>query len=55
MLSENAINAPILPFAFPDTPIVQGTVEELDSFYGLDSNSIIEEIEARLNGDKTTT
>ena len=53
--SENSINIPVLPFAFPDAPITHGTVEELDKFYGLDCDSIIKGIEARLNDNKTET
>jgi 1-deoxy-D-xylulose-5-phosphate synthase len=48
-LTENSVNTPLLPFAFPDEPIVHGTIGELDRFYGMDENSIINRIEERLN------
>ncbi|MCR4718069.1 MAG: 1-deoxy-D-xylulose-5-phosphate synthase, partial [Firmicutes bacterium] len=54
-ICENSINAPILPFAFPNAPIVHGTIDELDKFYGMDENSIIKRIEEHLNDFKTKT
>ena len=48
--SKNAVGVPVMPFAFPDVPITQGTVDEIDKYYGLDAESIIKRIEERLNG-----
>ena len=48
-LSENAIATPVMAFAFPNSPIQHGSIGELDSFYGMDSKSIVERIEARLD------
>ncbi|MCR4693573.1 MAG: 1-deoxy-D-xylulose-5-phosphate synthase [Firmicutes bacterium] len=48
-IAESGIQTPLLPFAFPDAPIVQGTVDELDKFYGMDESSIVKRIEAYLN------
>lgn len=45
-LSENAVATPVMAFAFPNSPIQHGSIGELDSFYGMDSKSIIERIEA---------
>ena len=52
-IAENAIGTPMLSFAFPDLPIVHGTIDELDKFYGTDETSIIKGIEAWLNDCKT--
>ena len=54
-LAENGIATPLMSFAFPDKPLVHGKVSELDKFYGMDCETIVREIEARLNGDKTAT
>lgn len=50
-LSENSVPVPVLPFAFPEAPIIHGTVDELDKHYGLDAESIIKRIEDKLNGN----
>jgi len=55
VIAENALNTPLLAFAFPDTPLVHGAVSELDKLYGLDAETIVKGIEARLNGYKTAT
>ena len=43
-LCENEICTKFKAFAFPDVPIVHGTVAELDKFYGLDSQTIANEV-----------
>lgn len=49
-LAKNALEIPVMPFAFPDKPIIHGTCAEIDKFYGLDAETIIKRIEDRLNG-----
>lgn len=49
-LCENACPVPMLICAFPDEPIVHGSVGELDKHYKMDADSIIERIEEKLNG-----
>lgn len=41
--------------AFPDVPIVHGSADELDKYYRMDTDSILERIEEKLNGSKTKT
>ena len=50
-LAKSGVGIPVMPFAFPDRPIIHGTVSELDKYYGLDSESIIKRIEDILNGN----
>lgn len=50
MLCENDAILPMLIFAFPDVPITHGTPDELDKYYKMDTESIIERIEEKLNG-----
>ena len=50
VLSQNGIGVPVMPFAFPSTPIVHGTVDEIDKYYGMDTETIIRKIEEKLNG-----
>lgn len=52
-VTESSINTQVIPFAFPDEPIVHGTISDLDKFYGMDEDSIIKRIEAHLNDFKT--
>ncbi len=54
-LSEVSVPPKTLICAFPDQPITHGTTPELDSFYSMDSTSIIERIEEKLNGRKAKT
>ena len=49
-LSKKGVSVPIIPFGFPDVPIIHGTCAEVDKYYGLDADSIIKRIEDRLNG-----
>ena len=49
-LAKKGISVPIIPFGFPDAPIIHGTCAEVDKYYGLDKDSIIKRIEDRLNG-----
>ena len=49
-LSKNSVGVPVMPVAFPDAPIIHGTVTEVDKYYGMDTESIIKKIEDRLNG-----
>lgn len=49
-LAENGVSVPILICAFPDEPIVHGSPSELNRYYGMDAQSIIERIEEKLNG-----
>ncbi|MCD8391525.1 MAG: 1-deoxy-D-xylulose-5-phosphate synthase [Firmicutes bacterium] len=51
IIAENNINCKVKIFAFPDKPIVQGSVAELDRANGLDKNSIVKEV---LNGKNKT-
>ena len=44
IIAEKNINTKFISFAFPDEPIVHGTVSELDKKYGLDSESIAQKI-----------
>lgn len=48
--SESNHPIPMLICAFPDVPIIHGTVNELDKYYKMDAESIIERIEEKLNG-----
>lgn len=41
LLEENKINCRFKIFAFPDTPITHGKVDELDKLYGLDKLTIV--------------
>lgn len=45
LLEENNIQCKFKIFAFPDTPITQGTISELDEYYGLDAKSIASQID----------
>ncbi len=49
-LCENGLPVPILICAFPDEPIIHGTPQELFAYYRMDSKSIINRIEEKLNG-----
>ncbi|MDO5397671.1 MAG: 1-deoxy-D-xylulose-5-phosphate synthase [bacterium] len=44
LLMENGVNIRFKIFAFPDEPIVHGSVEELDKKYGVDAASIASEV-----------
>lgn len=46
--SDNPV--PMLICAFPDVPITHGSANELDKYYKMDADSIIERIEEKLNG-----
>lgn len=48
--SESNHPVPMLICAFPDVPITHGTASELDKYYKMDADSIIERIEEKLNG-----
>lgn len=41
LLEEKQVECKFKIFAFPDTPITHGTIDELDKLYGLDTLSII--------------
>lgn len=53
LFAENGAMAPLMSFAFPDSPIVHGSIAELDRHYGLDTETIISRIEDRLDDTKT--
>ncbi|MCI8979488.1 MAG: 1-deoxy-D-xylulose-5-phosphate synthase, partial [Clostridia bacterium] len=44
LLKEKQIDCVFKIFAFPDTPITHGTVDELDKLYGLDAVTIVSKI-----------
>lgn len=44
LLEEKQVECKFKIFAFPDTPITHGSVDELDKLYGLDAASIASEI-----------
>lgn len=44
LLSEKNIDAKMKIYAFPDTPITHGTIDELDRLYGLDTQSIVNDM-----------
>lgn len=44
LLCEKEISCKFKAFAFPDVPIVHGTVSELDEFYGVDAKNIANEV-----------
>ncbi len=46
---ESLIGIDVFKFAYPDEPIVQGSVEELKKKYGLDSESIVKKIREQLD------
>ncbi len=46
-LAELGERPDFLRLAFPDTPIIHGTVDELDHFYGLDADSVTQTIKER--------
>lgn len=48
--SESNKPVPMLICAFPDVPIIHGSVNELDKYYKMDAESIIGRIEEKLNG-----
>ncbi|MCC8169683.1 MAG: 1-deoxy-D-xylulose-5-phosphate synthase, partial [Oscillospiraceae bacterium] len=50
LLSEKNVGAKVKIYAFPDSPITHGTVDELDKLYGLDADSIADEISRELSG-----
>lgn len=43
ILLENGIDCSFRIFAFPNVPIIHGTVDELDKHYGLDTDTIVKE------------
>lgn len=45
---ESSLETSVLKFAYPDEPIVQGSVDELKKKYGLDSESIAKKISEQL-------
>lgn len=49
LLSENVKSARLLIKAFPAKPITHGSVEQLDKLYGMDADTIFEEIKENLN------
>lgn len=51
---ESLINRKVVKFAYPDTPIVQGTVSQLKDKYGLSAEKIAKKILEDLNGKATT-
>ena len=53
LLLENGSRVKFAHFAFPDRPIVHGTVDQLDKLYGLDAESAAENIKKLLfrNGE----
>ncbi|MFA7637435.1 MAG: 1-deoxy-D-xylulose-5-phosphate synthase [Monoglobales bacterium] len=50
LLHESGITTPVLPFAFPDTPIPHGSVEMLFEKYGLSPQQMADEIKTHLKG-----
>lgn len=44
LLCEKEIRCKFKAFAFPNVPIVHGTVDELDEFYGVDAKNIANEV-----------
>ncbi|MBE7016304.1 MAG: 1-deoxy-D-xylulose-5-phosphate synthase [Ruminococcaceae bacterium] len=50
VLLEHGIASPYLPCAFPNEPITHGTCAQLDKLYKMDTDSIIQRIEDKLNG-----
>ncbi len=44
LLSEKQTECRFKIFAFPDKPITHGSIEELDCFYGVDANTITNEV-----------
>lgn len=44
LLKEKQIDCAFKIFAFPDTPVTHGTVDELDKLYGLDAVTIVSKI-----------
>ena len=44
LLSERGINSKLAVFAYPDEPVVQGSVEELDKKYGIDACTIAQKL-----------
>lgn len=49
-MAENDINSKLLICAFPDEPIIHGSTGELDKHYKMDTESILQRIEEKLNG-----
>lgn len=49
LLEEENINVNFKRFAYPDKPIIHGTVSELDNHYGLDAETITEYINNQEN------
>ncbi len=48
VISESENPAKMLICAFPDVPIIHGSVSELDKYYNMDAESIIKRIEEKL-------
>ena len=44
VLEENNINCSFRAFAFPDTPIIHGSVSEIDDYYGMSAEKIADEV-----------
>jgi 1-deoxy-D-xylulose-5-phosphate synthase len=44
LLLEKQINCKFKIYAFPDTPITHGTIDELDALYGVDAKTISNEV-----------
>lgn len=51
LTAENNIGCAVKIFAFPDKPIVQGSIAELEKKYGLDTETIVKEV---VNGKSKT-
>ncbi len=49
MILENALGARVLKFAYPDEPVCQGRISELEDKYGLSAEKIAEKIKQHLN------
>ena len=47
LLKEKKVECNFRIFAFPDEPITQGTIDELDKLYGVDADSIAAKINQR--------
>lgn len=44
LLEENSINRTFHAFAFPDVPVIHGTVSEIDDYYGMSAKKIAYEV-----------
>ena len=52
VFAEENVNSGLIEFGFPKTPVIHGSVDELDKHYKLDKESICEIIKEEVNGRK---